>query len=179
MENKRIYHVTQIALLVAIMAVLSYIRIPLPTGVPIVLENLGVMLAALLLGAKRGSIAVVLFIILRLIGIGGAGGLILLAGPSAGYVYGWLFMPIIIDEIVKHFHITGWVGIFVIILIAAIVVDDFIFGTAGLMMFVHMSLTGAITANLSFIIGDMVKALVAAVLYVKLMKSAYFRNLIK
>ncbi|XIF20088.1 MAG: Hypothetical protein AJITA_00806 [Acetilactobacillus jinshanensis] len=89
--NNKLYHISQIAVLAAIMVLLSSIPgIPLGPA-PIVLENLGVMLAGLLLGAKRGTLAVFLFILLKVIGLSGSGGLALLVGPTCGYVYGWIF----------------------------------------------------------------------------------------
>src|SRR5690606_41596747 len=58
------------------------------SGVPITLQTLGVLLAGAVLGARKGTAAVLVFIALTLIGLpllsGGRTGLTALAGPRAG-----------------------------------------------------------------------------------------------
>src|SRR3954453_2501795 len=65
-----------------------------PTGVPITLQTLGVMLAGGILGARKGTLAVAVFLLLMTAGLpllaGGRGGLGVWAGPSAGYLVGFL-----------------------------------------------------------------------------------------
>jgi biotin transport system substrate-specific component len=62
--------------------------------VPVTAQTLGVMLAGALLGARRGALAVTLFLVLVAVGLpllsGGRGGLGVFAGPSAGYLIGWV-----------------------------------------------------------------------------------------
>lgn len=159
------------------MVVLSYVRIPVGP-VPIVLENFGVMLAALLLGTKRGTAAVILFIILRTLGLGGPGGIVLLFSPVSGYIYGWLLMPIFINLGLRIFHAHRWLGIFIITSLASVVLDDFICGGFGLVIFSHMSIVPTLIYNLSFVIGDLIKALVVAILYAQIIKSTHFRQLL-
>lgn len=64
-------------------------------AVPITFQTLGVMLAGAVLGARKGFLAVLLFLALTAAGLpllsGGRGGLVwFTTSPSAGYVYGWL-----------------------------------------------------------------------------------------
>ncbi len=94
-----------VALLAAIVAVLGLIpKIHLVSGVPITAQSLGVMLAGGILGARRGGLALLVFVVLVLAGLpllaGGRGGLGLLAGPSGGFLLafpvgawcvGWLY----------------------------------------------------------------------------------------
>lgn len=61
---------TYIALMVALLIVLGFIP-GIPLGfipVPIVLQNLGVMLAGALLGSRKGFLAVAIFLLLVAIG---------------------------------------------------------------------------------------------------------------
>ncbi len=62
--------------------------------VPITAQSLGVMLAGVILGGKRAAIAVLIVLLLVLIGLpvlaGGRGGLAVFAGPTAGFLLGWL-----------------------------------------------------------------------------------------
>ncbi len=84
-----------IALCSALIIVGSYITIPLPfTPIPIVLQNFFVLLAALLLGARRATIAVAIFLFLGALGLpvfsAGRGGIAHLLGPTGGYLIGYL-----------------------------------------------------------------------------------------
>jgi biotin transport system substrate-specific component len=64
------------------------------SAVPITLQTLGVMLAGAILGARKGFLAVLLFLALVAVGLpllsGGRGGLGVFVGPSVGYLLGWL-----------------------------------------------------------------------------------------
>ena len=63
--------ITQIALMTAVIVILGMFP-GIPLGfipVPIVLQNMGVMLAGALLGPKKGTISVALFLILVAIGM--------------------------------------------------------------------------------------------------------------
>ena len=64
------------------------------TAVPITFQTLGVMLAGAILGARKGFLAVLLFLALVAAGLpllsGGRGGISVFVGPSVGYLLGWL-----------------------------------------------------------------------------------------
>ena len=81
-----------VAVFAALIAVLTMApAIPVgPLGVPITLQTLGVALTALLLGARRGTLAVLIYVIVGLAGLPVfarfSGGLGVLAAPSAGYL---------------------------------------------------------------------------------------------
>ena len=86
---------SRIAIFAAIIAALTLPgEIPLASGVPISLQTLGVMLAGVVLGGYRGSLAVALYVILGLIGLpilsGHAAGFSVLAGPTAGFLIGFI-----------------------------------------------------------------------------------------
>ncbi len=79
----------------ALISVGAYIAVPLPgTPVPIVLQNLFIMLAALLLGPRWGLAAVLLYLAMGALGLpvfsGGTGGIARFAGPTGGYLLGYL-----------------------------------------------------------------------------------------
>ena len=63
-------------------------------AVPITFQTLGVMLAGAILGARKGTLSVLLFLALVAAGLpllsGGRGGLGVFVGPSVGYLIGWL-----------------------------------------------------------------------------------------
>lgn len=69
-------------------------------AVPITFQTLGVMLAGAILGARKGFLAVLLFLALVAAGLpllsGGRGGLGVFVGPSVGYLLGWLLGALVI-----------------------------------------------------------------------------------
>jgi biotin transport system substrate-specific component len=75
-------------------------------AVPITLQTLGVMLVGSLLGARRGALAVLVLLALVAAGLpllaGGRGGLGVFAGPSAGYLVGWVLGAWVIGRIVER-----------------------------------------------------------------------------
>ncbi|HOX32816.1 MAG TPA: biotin transporter BioY [Spirochaetales bacterium] len=81
-------------LFAALCAAGAFVALPIPgSPVPIVAQNLFVVLAGLLLGPLWGSAAVLAFLCLGALGFpvfsGGRGGLALFAGPTGGYLVGY------------------------------------------------------------------------------------------
>ncbi len=81
------------ALMAALMAAGAYIAVPIGP-VPIVLQNFFVLLAGLLLGSRWGVASVAVYLFLGACGLpifaGGVGGIGRFAGPTGGYLLGYL-----------------------------------------------------------------------------------------
>lgn len=84
--------IAYIAIFTALMAVCSWISIP--TAIPFTLQTMGIFLAVGLLGGKRGTIAVLAYVLLGAVGApvfanfsGGAG---ILMGQTGGYILGFI-----------------------------------------------------------------------------------------
>ncbi|MCL0330774.1 biotin transporter BioY [Apilactobacillus xinyiensis] len=166
---------TQVALTIAIIIVLGLIP-AIPLGiipVPIVLQNMGIMLAGLLLGPKKGTISVAIFLLLVALGMpiltGGNGGMAVFVGPTAGYLIGWLFTPLIIfilNNLAKKmpnkllYYLIMWLLILVVDLI----------GSIGLSVQSGMQIKIAVLSNLIFIPGDTIKLFISIVLTQKIKK---------
>lgn len=74
-------NLTLVALFAALIAALALIpKFSLGFGVPITAQSLGIMLCGTVLGAKRGAMAVLLFLLLVALGLP------LLAGGNGGWV---------------------------------------------------------------------------------------------
>ncbi len=88
---------TFIALMTALMAVCAWITVPMT--VPFTMQTFGVFMALLVLGGAKGTIAIALYILLGLAGVpvfsGFGGGIGVLAGPTGGYIVGFLFTGIL------------------------------------------------------------------------------------
>lgn len=87
------------AVFAALMCVFSVITIP--TGIiPITMGTFGIMLTAVILGAKRGAVSVAVFILLGAVGLpvfsGFKGGVQVLFGPTGGYIWSYIPMAVII-----------------------------------------------------------------------------------
>ncbi|OJF18366.1 MAG: hypothetical protein A6D91_12390, partial [Bacillaceae bacterium G1] len=152
------------AMLAAILAVAGQIQIPLP--IPITLQTMVVMLAGSVLGARWGAISMTVFILLVAFGApllaGGKGGLATLAGPTAGYVWSWILAAWLIGFLSERsarlsvwkltvYHVLG--GILLI----------YAGGVFWLVTGVGLGLKEALaTGVLPFIVGDLIKAVVAA-----------------
>lgn len=99
--------ISRIAVFAAILAVLGLPGAITVFGgaVPITAQTLGVMLAGAILGPWRAAAAIVVFEVLVLIGLpllsGGRGGIAVFAGPSVGYLIGWIVGAFVIGLIAR------------------------------------------------------------------------------
>ena len=87
-------NVVYIAVFAALIAVLGLLpKLTLISGIPITAQSLGIMLCGTILGAKRGALAVLLFLALVALGLpllaGGRGGLGVFTTPWAGFLFGF------------------------------------------------------------------------------------------
>lgn len=93
-EKSKTYDMVYIAVFAVLMAICSWISIP--TVVPFTLQTFGVFLAIGVLGGKRGSLAVLVYILLGAIGVpvfaGFTGGIGILLRNTGGYIVGFLFL---------------------------------------------------------------------------------------
>ncbi len=84
-----------IAVFTALLAVFSWISIPLPAPlVPFTLQTFGIFVTLELLGGKRGFFSVLTFILLAAVGApvlsGFSGGMGVILGSTGGYILGFL-----------------------------------------------------------------------------------------
>ena len=106
-----------IAIFTAVIAVMAQISIPLPGGVPLTLQTLAVPLAGIVLGAKRGTLSTVIYILLAAIGIpvlaNMTGGIGTVLGMTGGFIISFPFMAflsgLVADRGVKS--LVYWTGL--------------------------------------------------------------------
>lgn len=166
-RHSAITDLAYIAVFAALIIVLAFVYIPSGTpGVPIVLQNAAIILAGLILGARRGFLATALFLFIGLIGLpvlaGGRTTLAALAGPTAGYLVGYLvaaFLAGLIAYRAPRNNRGAMIGFF---LIAGLVglLAMYTFGVFGLMLRAGMDMPAAIVAQAPFVIPDLIKTAV-------------------
>ena len=88
-----------IAVFTALLAVCAWISVPMPWGVSYTLQTMGVFLAVGVLGGKRGTLAVLVYLLLGAVGVpvfsGFRGGAAALLGTTGGYIAGFLFSALV------------------------------------------------------------------------------------
>lgn len=159
-------NVVMIALFAALIAALGLIpKIDLISGVPITAQSLGVMLCGTVLGARRGALAVLLFLALVALGLpllsGGRGGLGLFVSPSAGFLIGFPIAAFVTGLIVEK---TRGLPLFWASILAAVIggiAALYIPGIAGMAIVLKKSLVEASLLATPFIPGDLLKAVLA------------------
>ncbi len=89
----------------ALLAVISQISIPLPTGVPITVQVFGIALVGTVLGWKLGVLSVLVYILLGAAGLpifaNFQGGVQCLVGMTGGYILAWPFMAALSGASIK------------------------------------------------------------------------------
>lgn len=84
------------AMFTAVLAVLSIIQIPMPSGVPITLQTFAVALSGYVLGWKMGAGAAALYMLIGAIGVpiyaGMVSGMGIVLGPTGGFLWGFILL---------------------------------------------------------------------------------------
>ena len=174
-QRSKTYDIVYIAVFAVIMAICSWISIP--AAVPFTLQTFGVFIAAGVLGGKRGTLSVLVFILLGAVGIpvfaNFSGGIGVLAGPTGGYIIGFLFSALVMWAMEK---LPGKKSIMQIVSMVVGLVVCYAFGTAWFMVVYGKANgpVGLVTALgwcvFPFIIPDLIKIALAYVLSRKLRK---------
>lgn len=168
--------ITLIALFAALIAVLGLVpKFTLATGIPITAQGLGIMLCGTVLGARRGALAVLLFLGLVALGLpllaGGRGGLGVFVGPTVGFLIGF---PVAA-------FVTGWImqrmrraPVFPSALVAAVlggILVLYVPGILGMVVMLDLTPVQAAVSMAAFVPGDLIKAGLAAALTASLYKA--------
>ncbi|MBD3924298.1 biotin transporter BioY [Nocardioides cavernae] len=135
-------------------------------AVPITAQSLGVMLAGAILGPRRGALALVVFLTLVAIGLpllaGGRGGLGVFAGPSIGYLIGFPVAAFAVGALTYAFGAPYRLVLGIPAAVVGGVVVLNVLGIIGLVLRADLSVRDATAAALVFVPGDVVKAIVCA-----------------
>lgn len=168
----RIQDIVYISLFAALTAVLGLIP-PINLGfvpVPVTAQALGPMLAGSILGSRRGGLSQGLFLLLVAIGLpllaGGRGGLGVFAGPSVGYLLGFVLAATAIGWTTERlWHRLGFLHALTINLLAGVLVIHAC-GIPVLAAVSGLGLAKALLGSAVFLPGDCLKAIIAALIAV-------------
>lgn len=168
-QRSKTYDLVYVSIFVVLIAICSWISIPFT--VPVTLQTFGVFIAVGLLGGKRGTLAVLVYILMGAIGLpvfsGFTGGIGILAGTTGGYIVGFLFSALLMWGMEKLFgrNMKVLAGSMILGLIACYAVGTFWFMT------VYAASTGPVGiltvlgwCVFPFIIPDIAKIVLALVL---------------
>ena len=123
----------------------------------------------MLLGWRRGTLTVLLFLAVGLVGVPNLAGfrttLSALPGTTVGYIVGYVLAALVIGLLTaRRPRGTGaMIGLFTVAGLVGVVVQ-YLAGSAGLMVRADMSFAEAILVNVPFIPGDIAKVVVAALI---------------
>lgn len=172
MKNKVMIQSVFAALFAAFISAGSFIQIPMPAGVPIVIQDMMALLSGMLLGPVWGSVSVILFLLLGIVGLpvfsGKAGIQVLLSGPTGGFLLGYLAAAFICGVIIHFFCKKNngklyWIVLSITSLAGTLVL--FMCGIAGFMRITDSSLVKTVSlVLLPFIPGNIIKMAVMVLL---------------
>jgi biotin transport system substrate-specific component len=179
-DRPRSFEMRDVTRIVVFAAILAVLGIPgaisvFGGAVPITAQTLGVMLAGAVLGAWRGATAIVIFLILTLAGLpllsGGRGGAGVFAGPSAGFLIGWILGAFVVGAIARFGNrpptwwrtaVGGVIGGMVVVYAIGIPVQALV---------THNSLGKTALSSAVFLPGDLVKVVITAIITMTLWRA--------
>lgn len=152
-----------------LIAICSWISIP--TAVPFTFQTFAVFFVLLLLGGKRGTVAILVYVLLGAVGVpvfaGFGGGIGILLGSTGGYILGFLFIGLI------YMLFTRFLKKKMIVKVAALLLGLVVCYTFGTAWFMYVYIKNSGTVGLvtvlgwcvfPFIVPDLVKLALAVVI---------------
>lgn len=165
---------TLIALMTALTCILGPLSIPLPfSPVPISFTNLVLYFSVFVLGTKFSTISYIVYLLIGLVGLpvfsGFSGGPAKVAGPTGGYLVGFVFLTVIAGFFVEHFK--GKLSFAVLGMVLGTSVC-YLFGTIWLSMQLNIGFVAGLGVGVfPYIPGDLVKIAIACIIGPKIRRA--------
>lgn len=165
MKNSAVFNLTSCALMAALMCVLCPLSVPIGP-VPVSMSTLVILFTVYIIGTKRALVSYVVYLLLGAVGMpvfsGFQGGLAKLAGPTGGYLIGFIPMILIAGYIIKKTkenYVISFVGM------ALGIAAAYFFGTVWFVLMMKCEVGYALSVCVfPFIPFDLAKIVIAAVL---------------
>ena len=174
--TNQIHMTVYASLLAALIAAGAYLAIPIGP-VPIILQNLFIFLSGLLLGSKWGVTSVGVYLLAGALGLpvfaGGVGGIGRFAGPTGGYLLGFLPAVYVIGRIAETSRKHAVSDILAMLCGSLII---YACGVTWLKLLTGLTLTKTLAVGMyPFILGDIIK-IAAAVPIAKALRPVIYRD---
>ncbi|MCR5732006.1 MAG: biotin transporter BioY [Sphaerochaetaceae bacterium] len=172
MSRKNLISTVLVSLFTALIIAGTFIRIPLPP-VPITLQTLFVLLAGMLLPIPLSLSSVALYLLLGALGLpvfSSGGGLALLTGPTAGFMFGWL-PAVLVCGLMGKVKIENKKFYLSYLILTGLLANVALYipGLMWLGYSRHMNLLKTLAVGLvPFIPGDIIKLIAASIVTLKL-----------
>ena len=170
--KSKIQNLCMIGLMTAVIIVMAQIYLPLPSGIPMTFQTLGIMLAGMVLGAKKGTYATCIYIMVGLVGIpvfaGFTGGYQCLVSPTGGFILSFPALAYLSGIAVKyHKRFKGSVLLF-------LTLGNLINICCGTIMFCIITganiIAGLTTCVLPFLPITFIKIIIASIVGISIRK---------
>lgn len=160
-RSTKTYSLTVTALMAAVICVVAPLSIPIGP-VPISLTNFAIYIALYVLDWKKGTLSYLIYLLLGLVGLpvfsGFTGGFEKLAGPTGGYIIGFIPMAVIAGIVIDKYK-KRWIHILGMIVGTAVC---YAFGTVWFCLQSGTAPAAALSiCVLPFIPGDLIKMLIS------------------
>lgn len=161
--------IVEIAMFTAILAILSQVSIPMPSGVPITLQTFAVALIGVVLAWKFGAVSVIVYILLGAIGVpvfaGFSGGAQVLVNYTGGFIWGFIFMAALcgVGSVMKNKvlgFVVGMAGLAICHLLGVLqfmVVMGMGFGESFALVSAPYLIKDVISVILAFVVGGQIR----------------------
>lgn len=179
-RNNKLRMMVLSAMFAAITGVLAQLEIPLPL-VPISGQTLAVGLTATILGSRYGTVAMIVYAALGAIGLpvfaGASGGVHILAGPTGGYIIGFIATAYITGLILEK---TKFNLAMAMLANTVGMVVTLVFGTVQLKYVMDLSWADALAGGVyPFIVVGLIKAFLASLIGIKVRQRLVQAKLLK
>lgn len=155
-----------IALVTAITCILAPLSVPIPISpVPITLTNLVLFISFFVLEWKDALLSYIIYMLIGLAGLpvfsGFSGGIAKLAGPTGGYLIGFVFLVLIAGTLIDKFPHRKLPTIIGMVLGMAV---TYLFGTVWLAVQMELSFTAALSVGVfPYLPADAAKIMIAVI----------------
>lgn len=170
--NLSIKEITLVGMCAALMAIFSQLSIPLPfTSVPVTLQVFGLVILAVIVGAKIGTLSLIVYTIIGAIGLpvfaNFHSGFGVILGPTGGYIIGFIIMAFLIGYVSSK---ENKILLFAASYIGVII--DLVLGTIQLKIVTGMTINAALIAGLyPFILKDLIIVSISVIIGLRVKKS--------
>ena len=158
---------TLIGVMTAITCILGPLSIPLPISpFPISFTNLAIYITVYVLGMKPGTISYLVYLLIGLVGApvfsGFTGGPAKLAGPTGGYLIGFIFIALIAGFFIDRFPKKYYLHFIGMVLGTAVC---YLFGTLWLCYQLKLGFVAGLWAGvIPYLPGDAAKIIISLIL---------------